>query len=64
MNRFGMSESKPVATPMEEANSPNDRLEVVTEQDLDATDVPYREPIGSLMYLMIGLRPDIAYSVG
>lgn len=28
-----------------------------------AKDVPYREAIGSLMYLMTGTIPDIAYAV-
>ncbi len=64
VERFGMSESKPVPTPMEEPKSNTGRLELITEDDDDATGVPYREAIGSLMYLMIGSRPDIAYSVG
>jgi hypothetical protein len=29
-----------------------------------ATDVPYKEMIGSLMYAMLGTRPDIAFAVG
>ena len=64
LGRFGMSDSKPVPTPMEELKSPTGRLEVVNKDDEDAVGVPYREAIGSLMYLMIGSRPDIAYSVG
>ena len=64
VERFGMNESKPVATPMEEPNSPDERLELISDNEETATDVPYREAIGSLMYLMIGSRPDIAYAVG
>ena len=64
LNRFGMGECKPVATPMEEPKSPDERIEVISDQDVDAIDVPYREAIGSLMYLMIGSRPDISYAVG
>lgn len=30
----------------------------------NVTDVPYREAIGSLMYLLVGTRPDLAYSIG
>jgi hypothetical protein len=60
--RFGMSESKPVATPL----MPHTTLTKVS----DAGDsVPgngdwYRQLVGSLMYLSTGTRPDLAYSVG
>lgn len=33
-------------------------------EDHEIVQVPYREAIGSLMYAMIGSRPDIAYAVG
>ena len=33
------------------------------EQVADMKDVPYREAIGSLMYLMVGTRPDLAQLV-
>jgi len=64
VERFGMNNSKPVATPMEEPNKLEQRLEFHSVSDEDAKGVPYREAIGSLMYLMIGSRPDIAYAVG
>ena len=54
VERFGMTDTKPVATPMGEPKSKKERLEVMNENDGDAVGVPYREPIGSLMYLTIG----------
>ncbi len=59
LERFGMMNSKPVATPMD--RSYNDK---VTENSQAAENVPYRQVIGSLMYLMITTRPDIAYAIG
>ena len=64
IERFGMSESKPVPTPMEEPKSLEDKLEWESDEDQNASGVPFREAIGSLMYLMIGSRPDLAYAIG
>ncbi len=55
--RFGMENSRSVATPMDRPGSS-------TTENNSAVAVPYRQAIGSLMYLMIGSRPDIAFAVG
>lgn len=57
LERFGMQNCKAVATPMESGFD-------ITEESEPAENVPYREAIGSLMYLMIGSRPDLAFAVG
>eukprot|EP00171_Calliarthron_tuberculosum_P022843 IDg22843t1 len=62
LERFGMQDSKPIHTPMEpSALKSTNRAHESTEL---AGEVPYRQAIGSLMYLMISTRPDIAYAVG
>lgn len=57
LKKFNMADCKHIATPMEV----NLKLErgVTTMNKL-----PYRELIGSLMYLVMGSRPDLSFAVG
>lgn len=59
LERFGMSDCKPMSTPC----SPHDKLQKPESNDEIVRDVPYREIVGSLMFLMVCTRPDIAYAV-
>lgn len=58
LERFGMNESKPVRTPMVNVNCSSDVNEVNKNETY-----PYRQAIGSLLYLSNGTRPDITYAV-
>jgi hypothetical protein len=57
LKRFNMTECKPVSIPIEKDCYSKDETEAVSN-------MPYRELIGSLMYLAIATRPDIAFAVG
>jgi len=59
LSRFGMEQSRPVTTPMERISSKT----MSEPSDPAPTDVPYRQAIGSLIYLVTGSRPDIAFAV-
>ena len=54
-----MSDSKHAATPMDRSYS-----ELVQQESAPEKDVPYRQVIGSLMYLLVGSRPDLAFAIG
>ena len=62
LHRFGMSECKPVSTPIPKESIQSGKVsENDSNQELH---FPYRQAVGALMYLMTGTRPDIAYAVG
>lgn len=58
LERFGMVKSNPVSTPMDK-----DCLKHCEKSERLSEDIPFRQAIGSIMYLMIGTRPDIAYAI-
>ncbi|XP_076620058.1 uncharacterized protein LOC143341211 [Colletes latitarsis] len=61
LERFGMSNCKPVSTPLDL----NRKLRKETENSGEYhKDLPFRELLGSLMYLAVATRPDIAHAVG
>ena len=62
LHRFAMQSSKPVPTPMESSFITHS-WNIDDSTHAHAGDVPYRQAIGSLMFLMVGSRPDIAFSV-
>lgn len=60
LNRFGMEDCNPIATPMD--------VNTKYSRDMDGKDegnkkIPYREAIGSLLYAAQVTRPDINFSV-
>jgi Reverse transcriptase (RNA-dependent DNA polymerase) len=65
LRRYNLEDARQLSTPMEpnvhymSAQSP-----ATTEEIAQMRDVPYREAVGSLMYLALATRPDIAYAVG
>lgn len=58
LSKYKMKESKPVSTPIERNHNLFERDEL--EEKFEC---PYREAIGSLLYLAKNTRPDILYAV-
>jgi hypothetical protein len=59
LQRFGMDECKPCATPC----VPKKMMNAQNADKIDAT-FPFREAVGSLLYLSTRTRPDISFAVG
>ncbi|XP_067643647.1 uncharacterized protein [Eurosta solidaginis] len=58
LNRFNMMDCKAVSAPMDCNQKLGDFVNDEHEKSF-----PYREAVGSLMYLAIGTRPDISYAI-
>lgn len=58
LRKFGMFDAKPVSVPAD----PNAVLYPAEDED-ECDSVPYREAVGSLMFLAVVSRPDIAFTV-
>jgi hypothetical protein len=58
--KMGMADCKPVKTPVD----PDSHLVKATEEEVGVDQQVYQSMVGSLMYLAMCTRPDIAYAVG
>ncbi len=65
LHKFNMGTCQSVSTPLDPgvklsiADSPKSKKE-----ELAMRNIPYREAVGSLLYISIATRPDISYAVG
>ena len=65
LSTFNMTDCKPVTTPMGsqfKLKSLDEKESVIEAAYME--DIPYASAVGSLMYDMVGSRPDIAHDVG
>ncbi|GMF42168.1 unnamed protein product [Phytophthora fragariaefolia] len=64
LDRFSDYIPYPIATPAERNVKLSVRSQPSSEVEKDAMkNIPYREAVGSIMYLMVGTRPDMAFYV-
>lgn len=59
LERFRFLDCKAVSTPLLK----NSEISTAGKES-ETTSFPYRQAIGALMYLMLGTRPDLAFSIG
>ena len=60
LKKFEMEHCKPVSTPVNVGS----KLEIAKDEEESINQQQYQSAIGSLMYLSVSTRPDIAYTVG
>ena len=59
LERFGMTDCRPVKTP---ADKSTDLTKATDEESQDSKAFPYRQMVGSLIYLM-ATRPGISWTI-
>ena len=65
LKRYGFDSCSPVSTPINPGARLSQEQSPKTPEDVNGMrSVPYSHAVGSLMYLAISTRPDIAYAVG
>lgn len=65
LKRFGHSDCSPVLTPLEPGARLSTSMSPQTQAEIDEMrDIPYVNAVGSLAYLAVATRPDLAYAVG
>ena len=62
MKRFNFEDAYPVSTPMEPGSRLTNNSE--TPDSTQADEILYRSILGSMMYLMLCTRPDLAFAIG
>ncbi len=64
LERFGMSDAYPVATPFASGVQLSSQQSPVDDSERqEMANVPYREAVGALIHLVVCTRPDVAYQV-
>ena len=64
LHRHGMQDARPVLTPLDHNTRLISTMSHNTSEDQEVNLELYQSAVGSLMYAMLGSRPDLAYSVG
>ena len=65
LQKFQMADSKPQQIPISTDNKLTQQdCPISDEEKANMADVPYRSVVGSLMYLMVSTRPDLAAPLG
>jgi hypothetical protein len=64
LEKFGMTDSKPVSTPMAPKSVLSKSMCPETEEEkLQMASIPYRAAVGSIMYVAVSTRPDICKAI-
>jgi hypothetical protein len=62
--RYGFEDSKPISMPMDPSRCLTSEDSPKTMADITCiAKIPYQEAIGTLMYTLLGMCPDITYAV-